>query len=143
MYYNLENHVLYGGWVMPQRAGATTANISVGSAAGDCVFRVKGKLLRVVNDATLALPNPPGASDIRVYKIVARSVAIAIGTGNLRTALVSWTGVTIGDFPALTSGEVLLAYVRAWSASKYSLTSIFNIRGQADLDYMHSVHGGL
>jgi len=143
IYYNLENHVLYGGWIRPLNAGSTTANITVGGAAGDCVFRLKGKILRVVEDATVALPNPPGASTIQVYKVVARSGGIAVGTGTARTSAASWTALTVGDLPGLTSGEVLLGYVRAWSASKYSSTSIFNIRGISDADNMDSVHGGL
>ena len=144
VYFNLENHVLYGGWVRPQNAGATTATICIGgTAGGDIIFRVKNRILRLVNDTTIAMPNPPGASDCIIYKIVARSGGVAIGTGTERTALVSWTGITVGNLPGLTSGECLLAYVRAWSDSKYSLTSIFNIRGVHDLDQFDAVHGGL
>ncbi len=145
VYMSLENHVIYGGWVRVQNAGATTANITVGDPVGDLVFRVKGRILRVIEDATLAMPNPPGGSTINVLKVVARSGGIAVaGTAApAPRAVASWTATTIGDFPGLTSGEVLLAYVRAWSASDYSLTSIFNIRGVHDIDQMDSVHGGL
>lgn len=142
VYMSLENHVVYGGWVRPLNAGATTSSVSVGGGADDIVFRVKGRILRIVEDATLAMPNPPGGSTIQVYKIVARSGGVAIGTATAR-AVASWTATTIGDFPALTSGEALLAYVRAFSASDYSLTSIFNIRGVHDIDNMDSVHNGL